>query len=145
MSDEPKLEGSKPKRKKGKSPSARTIQELRDIGYHAQSVEQTIPRTFIKRDLFGCIDIIAVHPDHKSIVGIQATSATNHSDRKKKALAEPRLLAWLAAGGRFVIYSWRQAANGKWVARIEDIELLDLQPDVGHSGEDQSVTLDLFT
>lgn len=118
----------KKKRKASKSPTARTLNELRSIGYFAQTVEQQIPNTFIKRDLFGCIDIVAVHPSHRSIVGIQATSAAHHAERRKKAMIEPRLRAWLQAGGRFVVYSWRVDAAGKNVPRIEDIELSDLPP-----------------
>lgn len=141
------------------SPTARTLKECRKRGWIAQVVEQTIPRTFIKRDLFGIIDVIAVTPSKKAIgglccvykqpydakpgehtcdscgttntvtpgeiIGIQATSGTNHAARRDKALAEPRLQAWLDAGGRFAIWSWRKAgARGKrktWTLWAEGI------------------------
>lgn len=123
------------------SPTQRTLAECRKRGYPAQVVEQTIPRTFIKRDLFGCIDIIAIErccPEHANgeccapkVLAIQATSNNggNHSARRAKILAEPRIRAWLLAGGRFEIWSWaKQGARGKrkaWTLRAEEITLAD--------------------
>lgn len=105
------------------TPNARTLAELRSRGWVAQSVEQTIPRTFVKRDLFGIIDLIALTPD--GILGIQVTSGANHAARRTKALAEPRLRAWLDAGGRFAIWSWsKRGPRGKrkrWELREERI------------------------
>lgn len=53
---------AKKKRKKPFSPTARALKECRSRGWIAQVVEQTIPHVFIKRDLFGCIDIVAIVP-----------------------------------------------------------------------------------
>lgn len=141
------------------SPTARTLQECKRRGWTAQVVEQTIPRTFIKRDFLGVIDIIAVTPSKErvgglccvykrpydaqpgdftcrdcgttntlepgQIIGIQATSGTNHSARVSKALAEPRLNAWLNAGAKFAVWSWaKQGARGKrkrWLLREQDV------------------------
>lgn len=141
------------------TPTARSLAECRKRGWHAQVVEQTIPRTFIKRDLFGVIDIIAVTPSKERvgglccvykrpydckpgeytcaecgttnviepghIIGIQATSGTNHAARIEKSRAEPRLVAWLRAGGRFEVWSWaKQGARGKrktWTLREEEL------------------------
>jgi hypothetical protein len=114
---------SKPKKPKPKSPTARSLEECRKRGWHAGVVEQTIPHTFIKRDLFGIIDIVAITPD--GIVGIQATSGTNHAARIAKAQAEPRLSAWLGARATFVVWSWRKGgAKGTrkvWQLREEHI------------------------
>lgn len=141
------------------SPTARALAECRKRGWVAQVVEQTIPRTFIKRDLFGVIDIIAVKPTKEQIgglccvykrpygalpgaftcpecgllntripgeiIGIQATSGTNHAARIAKAKAEPRLRHWVDAGGRFEIWSWaKRGARGKrktWTLRTEEV------------------------
>jgi hypothetical protein len=54
----------------GMSPTARTLAECKRRGWIAQVVEQTIPRTFIKRDLFGIIDVIAVTPATTLIGGL---------------------------------------------------------------------------
>lgn len=110
---------------KPKSPTARTLDECRKRGWICQVVEQTIPKLFIKRDLFGVIDVVAVTP--RGILGIQATSGTNHAARMDKALSEPRLRAWLAAGARFEVWSWRKAAKrvqGRlWTLREDEISL----------------------
>ncbi len=105
------------------SPTSRTLQECRRRGWIAQVVEQTIPHTFIKRDLFGIIDIIAI--TDKGTLGIQATSGNNHASRVTKSLAEPRLSAWLGAGNRFEVWSWaKQGKAGKrkvWMLREEAV------------------------
>lgn len=90
------------------SPTQRTLAELKSLGFQAGVVERFVRQAgpFGKRfDLFGCIDLIAMHKD-AGIFGIQATSAANHAARRTKSLAEPRLQEWLIAGGRFEIWSW---------------------------------------
>jgi hypothetical protein len=73
-------------------------------------------------DLFGVIDVLAITPT--GILGIQATSGSNHSSRVNKALEEPRLIAWLKAGGRFQVWSFaKTGARGKakrWTLREEE-------------------------
>jgi hypothetical protein len=109
------------------SPTARTLAECKRRGWIAQVVEQTIPRTFIKRDLFGIIDIIAITDQGplSEIIGIQVTSGTNHAARVAKARREPRLSAWLGGGARFEVWSWsKRGARGKrkaWTLREEYI------------------------
>ena len=105
------------------SPTARTLRECRRRGWIAQVVEQTVPKTFIKRDFLGVIDVIAITPD--GILGIQCTSGTNHAARVSKALEEPRLIAWLKAGGKFAVWSWsKTGARGQrklWTLREEEL------------------------
>ena len=122
------VEPEAPLKRKAKrvSPTARSLAELRKRGWPAQVVEQTIPRTFIKRDLFGCIDIIALTPE--GILGIQATSnltGGNHSERRRKIDAEPRAQQWLAAGGKLEIWSWsKRGGRGErklWTLRVEAV------------------------
>jgi hypothetical protein len=52
------------------SPTARALAECRKRGWIAQTVEQTIPRTFIKRDFLGVIDIIALTPSKEQVGGL---------------------------------------------------------------------------
>lgn len=111
------------------TPTQRSLKALRNDGYEVQVVEQTLPRTFIKRDLYGVIDILAIRPGE--ILGVQTTSGSNLSARLAKARAEPRLAAWLAAGGKFVVHGW--AKRGKrgerkvWMVRTETITAGDLE------------------
>ena len=95
------------------SPTQRALAECKRRGWIAQVVEHTVPRTFIKRDLFGVIDIVAI-ANHSWIVGIQVTSGANHSARVAKIAAEPRAWSWHSAGGRLVVWSFAlRGARGK--------------------------------
>ncbi len=113
------------KRKKGVSPTARTLAECRKRGWTAQVVERRIPKSFVTLDLFGCIDIIALTPS--GIVGIQATSGSNHASRVTKSIAEPKLRDWLTAGAKFEVWSWAQQGardtRKLWTLRVEAIEI----------------------
>ncbi len=133
------MEAVKPKRKKPVSCTAMTLKHLRAEGYLADVVEQRIPHCFITRDLFGIIDILSLSPPDpdgfRNTVGIQVTSGDNHAARREKALAEPRLRAWLEARNLFVIHSWskRGAAKARkvWTLRTESISLADLSDAAG--------------
>ena len=106
------------------SPTQRTLAEAKKLGFTSQVVEKW--NSFARRriDLFGVIDVVAVMPG-VGIVGIQTTSGSCHAARRAKALAEPRLAAWLASGGRFEIWSWgNRGERGKrkeWTLRREEI------------------------
>lgn len=131
MTDESADAGEQPKKKRKKttSPTARTLAECRKRGWHAQVVERRIPKSFVTLDLFGCIDIIAITDN--GILAIQATSGSNHASRMTKSFEEPRLRAWLGAGGRFEVWSWaQQGASGTrklWTLRVEPIVMADYE------------------
>jgi len=94
------------------SPTERTLAECKRRGWPCQVVERFCIYSKRRIDLFGIIDILAITPT--GILGIQATSGTNHSARVAKADEEPRLLAWLRAGGRFAVWSFaKRGAKGK--------------------------------
>jgi len=106
------------------TPTRRSLLECRKRGWVPHVVEQTIPHTFIKRDLFGCIDIVALTPD--GIVGIQATSDNggNHAARRHKILANADAKRWTGHAKLF-IWSWAKRSNGKrkaWAVREEEIK-----------------------
>jgi hypothetical protein len=86
------------------TPTARTLARLRELGYRADVVERRLPRCFITRDLFGCIDVVAVRPGE--VLGVQCTSASHLAARLRKARAAPGLRAWLAAGAHFEVWGW---------------------------------------
>lgn len=110
----------------GSSPTARTLAHLRK--YHpdcgADVVEKWIPQARKRKDVAGCIDVVAYGPG-LGVLGIQTTSATNHAARRTKALLEPRLLLWLIGGGRFELWSWSQptGTRRRWTLRREQIVL----------------------
>jgi hypothetical protein len=112
------------------SPTSLTLKHVREIGYTAEVVEKIVPKTFIRRDLYGVGDILAVHPEKKRIALIQAKSYTDLQKGVRKALEEERLKAFLDAGlcpcGRnltsFHVISWGQKAKGmKWTHRAAEV------------------------
>ena len=90
-------------------------------------VEQTIPKTFIKRDAFGFGDILAVDPEGIGAILIQATSDSNHSARMTKICQDTPKAAhlWLSAGNRIQVWSWGlKGAKGKrklWTLRAQSV------------------------
>jgi hypothetical protein len=127
----------KRRKSRGPSPTARTLAECRKRGWIAQVVERTIPHTFIKQDLFGCIDIVAITTldggliGVRTTVGIQATgdNAGDMQRRVRKILAEPRIKAWIEAGNRMEVWGWgKRGAAGKrkaWTLRVKQIAASD--------------------
>lgn len=132
---------------KKKQPTARTLEALREKGWPAQVVEKWIPgrrqkaggapgetelNPFgVRKDLFGCIDILALD-GQTGCLGVQACAGGDVATRAKKAMAEPLLLAWLAAGNRFQVWGWREVwvATGaktkaqRWRPRVLEIRLV---------------------
>lgn len=94
------------------TPTARTLRELRRLGYRCQVVEQTVPHTFIKRDLFGFVDIIAVGSSAcgRKTLAVQATSGSNVGARLEKIRTECQaaLKDCLWAGWRVEVWGWRR-------------------------------------
>lgn len=86
------------------TPTQRSLALLRKEGYTPETVERYNCFTHTRKDLFGCIDIIAAGPD---ILAVQATSGSHVAHRLTKAKAQPQLKAWLSAGGRFEVWGWR--------------------------------------
>ena len=108
------------------SPTARTLKYLRDEGWEAQVVERWCQFSRRRKDLFNFIDVVAIK--HGRIMGVQATSGSNHAGHKAKILAEERALGWLKAGGSIMLITWskRKLKPGgkavRWTPRIEMIE-----------------------
>lgn len=103
---------------KGPSPTARALAELRKLGYTPAVVEKTIPRSFIKQDLFGFIDILAIRDDET--LGVQATSGSNHAARRTKSLANEVFPSWCKANRRFEVWSFTKP-DKRWVTRREEL------------------------
>jgi hypothetical protein len=118
-----KKDRAKRRRGKGLSPNKRTLDYCRARGWQAAVVESRIPHTFITRDLFGFIDIIAVD-GRRGLIGIQATSDVggNHSGaRMEKIATDCRVaaLAWLRAGLRLEVWAFRHSdRDGHTLLRI---------------------------
>lgn len=105
------------------SPTQRTLAECKKRGWIAQVVEKWNPHARVRQDLFGVIDVVAI--THDGLLGIQACAGSSHAARRTKALAEPRLAAWLGTGCTFAVWSWaKRGERGKrktWQLRAEQI------------------------
>ena len=112
------------------STAARTITELRKKGYIAGNVEKYNTFSHKRNDLFGFIDIVAVHPT-KGVLMIQATSGSNVSARIKKIAEDyaQELLLLRLANVSVQVWGWRKTKVkrfGKavrWTARIVEVIL----------------------
>lgn len=115
------------------SPTERTLKWLRTQGYTCAVVERRIPHTFTTRDLFGCIDIVAIKPGQLGVLGVQVTSAAHLADRTRKVLAEPRSAMWRACGNWLWVVGWsKKGAQGTrklWVPTV-----VTLGEDAAHFG-----------
>ena len=102
-------------------PTQRTLALIRKQGFVAQVVEHIVPRTFIRRDLFNIIDILAINTTYT--IGIQTTSGSNVSARIAKAIESEQLRLWLSVPSRrFIIHGWRKLKSSRrWECR--EIEL----------------------
>lgn len=101
------------------SPTARSLEWLRERGWLARVVERWNPWSKKRIDLFGG-DILAIHPAQKKTLLVQATSGTNHVSRVKKSKENPEVSQWIAGGNEFEVHSWKQR-KGNWEVRIEKI------------------------
>lgn len=111
------------------SPTSRSLKLLRDSGYFAQVVERWNPHAFIRQDLFGWIDIVAVHPGVHGVLGVQTTSGSNLSARMQKAHGNAALVAWLTCGGTLQAHGWRKLKN-RWQVDCRPIGMVDLVRDL---------------
>jgi hypothetical protein len=112
---------------------------LRNGGYFVEKVEQVVHGTFIKRDAFGFIDLMAIKAECRGVLGVQVCA----SDRKADHVAKARLLeaiwTFLRAGNRIQVHSWRKRRERhlvtrkwsvkRWAVVISDLSLEDLLPE----------------
>jgi hypothetical protein len=100
------------------------LQLLRREGYLAAVAEKWNPHSRTRADLFGFADVLAVRAG-APVLAVQATSASNHAARVRKAQALPALRAWLAAGCAFEVWSWAKR-KGRWAVRRQALTPADL-------------------
>ena len=87
------------------SPTQRAMKHLKELGYQAQIVEKWNQFSKTRKDLFDCIDIVAIRPG-VPVLGVQCTSHSNLSARVKKCLALGQ--GWLSTGhAQLECWAWR--------------------------------------
>lgn len=107
------------------TPTARTLAELRKQGYVAAVVERWLPKVDLRKDLFGCIDVLACHGLTAGCLGVQATTRENVMHRVEKAAKQIELRTFLQAGNRFEVWGWEQR-GGKWTHLVYPVTLREL-------------------
>lgn len=95
------------------TPTQRSIELLKVQGYTPRVVEHWNHYAKIRQDLFGFIDIVALHPDRQGLLGVQTTTADNMNKRVEKALQIDACKLWLACGNRVEFHGWKKVA-GRW-------------------------------
>jgi hypothetical protein len=103
------------------SPTARSLQHLRELGYRAEVVEKTIPRTFIKKDLFGA-DVLGLKAG-EPILAVQCTSGAHVAARIQKLREAGFIDLWRSVGAVIEVWGWaKQGPRGErkvWTVRRE--------------------------
>jgi carbonic anhydrase len=103
------------------TPTSRSMQWLREHGYHAEVVEQTKrvgtpgKMKVWKVDLWNFIDLLAIR--RGEVLGVQVTSWTNVAARVRKITESPLLPLVREAGVRIVVHGWH--ADG----RLREVDL----------------------
>lgn len=94
------------------------MQRLTEQGILCGMVERWIPMKGhpgggIRKDLFDCLDLIALRPDEQMTYGIQCGAMSGHAAHVTKCLQSKSLIAWLNCGNRFYVCSWGKRATKK--------------------------------
>lgn len=100
-----KLENKK-KRKKPVSATQKSLKKLRDEGYLCEIVEHTIPYCFIKKDLFGFVDILAIKGNE--VLAVQTTAGYNGNARVKKIKTHKNYPKIKKLNWKIIVHDWRQ-------------------------------------
>ncbi len=101
-----------------KSPTQRSLEYLREQGYHCEIVEKWNPWRKIRQDLWGWCDILAIRRDE--VLAVQVT-ASGVAARIKKIQESDTVAKVREAGIRVEVHGWTKRANGRYALRVEDI------------------------
>jgi hypothetical protein len=126
------------------SPTERAIDECLALGWHPIVCEawQKIGLNWRRKDFAGFGDIVACDRLTRQLVMIQVTDCTSHLARIKKLCDRPTdyrklnawikrasdCCSWLEAGGRIVVWSWKEYKKPPWW-RLRETEIFrDMVP-----------------
>lgn len=90
------------------TPTARSVARARKAGYLAGVVERWIPQGRRRIDLYGFVDILAIHAGDgvqpSDTLAIQATTGANAAARVAKIREMPEARVWLECGHRIEVH-----------------------------------------
>jgi hypothetical protein len=101
-----------------RSPTQRSLEHLRELGYHCEIVEKWNSFTKQRKDLWGWCDILAIRENE--VLAVQVT-ASAVADRIKKIQESTTVALVRKAGIRIEVHGWRKNSKGRYVIRVEDI------------------------
>lgn len=113
------------------SPTQRTLAYLRKQGCQLVAItERWNPHAHIRQDLFGIIDVLAIHGT--DVIAVQTTSASHVAERISKMVeaeyTNPEtgitalvLAALLKANIKVYVHGWKKQTNGRW--QLREVEL----------------------
>ena len=103
----------------GKSPTQRSLEYLREQGYHPEVVERFNSFTRRKNDLWTWCDILAIRKDE--VLAVQVTSSSHVAERIRKIQESDTVAKVRDAGIRIEVHGWGKNSKGRYVLRVEDI------------------------
>jgi hypothetical protein len=108
---DPAAPDAPPRRKRrGPSPTQRTLGLLRRNEWLMAVAERWVSQAKIRRDMYGWIDALGLPPPPATGVwGFQISMMSDHAARAAKMLSPavlPNVLRWLQAGGQAAIVAW---------------------------------------
>jgi hypothetical protein len=106
----------KKNKKKGISPTQRSLKLLRELGWTCAITEHWNPFAFIRQDLFGFVDILAIKD--KMMLAVQTTTNENATAREKKIIANENYKVLKSTGCQIEIHGWHKSIIGSWCVRI---------------------------
>jgi hypothetical protein len=102
-----------------KSPTQRTLEELRSRGYLCAVVEKWNQFAKIRQDLYGFIDILCLHPEEDQPLAIQCTTRGNVSARVKK-IKEHENFELVKAKMVIEVWGWGKLVSG-WQCKVVEL------------------------
>ena len=102
-----------------KSPTQRSLEYLREQGYHCEVVEKWNAWTKQRKDLWGWCDILAIRENE--VLAVQVTSSSHVAERIRKIQDSDTIGKVRDAGIRIEVHGWGKNSKGRYVLRVEDI------------------------
>src|SRR5262245_18526772 len=95
------------------SPTARSLNFLRDLGYMVAVVEKWNPGARVRQDLYGFIDVLAGRG--VTTLGVQVCTVGDQAKRIEKIRASEQAARWLDGGWRGIeVHGWaKHGPRGK--------------------------------
>ena len=103
----------------GKSPTQRSLEYLREQGYHPEVVERFNSFTKQRKDLWTWCDILAIRKHE--VLAVQVTSSSHVAERIRKIKDSDTIGKVRDAGVRIEVHGWGKNSKGRYVLRVEDI------------------------